>query len=282
MLSSPATADARNERPQLFTTHSFDADGLVTFEWHRVSAVGPSPREQAGLSFSGDGQRLYVVAGRQGTNALADVWRFDRAAQSWTLLELSSTFAPRYDAGIAVRGDTIFVGGGVDGAGAFLGDLVEIDGLTGGTILHGNVLPAGARPSLVIDDHGDELLYGGGYVGTTWYADLFRVDFLHGSAQSAQFIRNFAGDGMPVTENHAVHGDVFHEIYWAIPGYSASAPNPSVYALRGDVVSGGQGGGTLLRVASGSGTTSPERRTNPRGTARSVRLRGVAASQGAR
>ncbi len=167
----------------------------------------------------------------------------------------------RYDAGLAVINDTLFVGGGAAWGGGALGDLYEINGLTGASQAYGNVLPAGAAPWLSFNGHGHGLVYAGGYIGSTWYRDLWLVTLMETTAISS-FVYNFAADGVAGTADYSVVADIYHDMYWAIPGHNPGGPTQTIRYLRdakSEVVPSGGGGAGAARVA--SGTTSPARMT---------------------
>jgi len=116
-------------------------------------------------------------------------------------------------------------------------------------------------PSLSFDDHGDGLIYGGGYWNTTWYADLWTVRF-QGSQVITSFVRNFSSDGMASTPNYAVVADLYHEMYWGIPGYNGAGTAQDVRFLRdgsANVIKIYDAGGDGLLAATllaGSGTSA--------------------------
>lgn len=244
-----------------FTTHSYGSDNSVAFVWHKATSNGspPSPREKAAVSYNAAGTRLYVVGGRDDTHAFSDVRYYDFALQKWYVVNLSATLSARYDVGLAVTNDTLFVGGGAAWGGGVLGDLFEINGATGVTRAYGSVLPLGGSPWLSFDWHGHGLVYAGGYYGTTWYRDLWLVTLMDTSASSA-FVYNFAADGMAGTVDYSIVADLYHDMYWAIPGNNPGGPAQPIRFLRdakSAVVPVGGGGGMAARIA--SGTSSPER-----------------------
>lgn len=269
------------------TTHTYNANNRVEYKWHRVE--GPTalaPRENSALVASADGQRMYVIGGRSGANVYGDVWRYDLGTGRWMLIELSASIPARYDATAVAMNDRLFVGGGITSGGTYLGDLLEIDGITGGVMNYGSVLPIGALPDLTFDAHYEGLLYAGGYVGTTWYRDLWTVRIL-GSSVTTSFVHDFGGDGLAATRNYSLVGDLNHNAFWAVPGHEVGGSGQKVWFLQDGVVS--SGGGTALRAATaGSGgttgptTSSPARRTNPRGTPRAVQVRPTRLAGGVR
>jgi len=263
-----------------YTTHTAGANDAPVYTWHRLTPAGAVPvaREGAALSFNGAGTRLYLVGGRSGSTTYDDVRSYDLTANSWSVLTLSGTLPERYDAGLAVRGDVLYVGGGATTAGAFLGDLLRVDGLTGELKNFGNALPLGAAPSMSFDEHGDGLVYGGGYVGATWYADVWTVRF-EGPQTITSFVRNFGGDGMAATPGYAVVADLYHDMFWGVPGHATSGAQPEICFLRdgvATVVKLGDTGSPLLaaRVAGGAETdVSPARvLRNPRGSGSPTRV----------
>jgi hypothetical protein len=159
-------------------------------------------------------------------------------------------------------GDRIFFGGGTTASGNVLGDLYECEVTTGVMTSYGNVLPLGGAPYLGIDEHGEGLIYAGGYYGTTWYRDLWRVTINPAGAQ-ASFLYDFGAAGLGPTEHYAVLPDVFHQMYWALPGHATgSLSSGGVWFLDGATVSindGDSGGVLALRAGAGSG--NPVRRT---------------------
>ncbi len=257
--------DANNalQSDLFYTTHTYDPYGDPAYVWHRAPAVGalPSAREKAALAFNSARTRIYVIGGRNGATTHDDVRWYDLAAQKWFVASLSAALPARYDAAVAVRDDTLYVGGGATTSGTFLGDLWRIDGVSGEVTGYGNALPLGALPSLSFDDHGDGLIYGGGYYGTTWYADVWTVRF-EGVQVITSFVRNFALDGMAPTPGYAVVADLYHGMYWGVPGYNPSGPLQDVRFLRDGavtVIKTNDSGSTLAAVrASGTGTTTPE------------------------
>lgn len=249
-----------------FTTHTYLANGDVSYTWHRATQVGspPTAREDAAVSFNASGTRLYVVGGRAGTTLYNDVRYYDFANEKWYVVSLSSALSARYDAGLAVSNDTLFIGGGVGPGTTYLGDLLEIDGTTGQVRDFGNVLPTGGAPQLSFDDHHHGLVFAGGYVGTQWYADLWRVTIADTSASTA-FIRNFSSDGMAATPNYSVVADLYHGMYWAVPGYNPSGPRQELQYLRDEtskiVTTGGGGGSAFAARSSAPAPTNPPRQT---------------------
>lgn len=260
-----------------FTTRDVDSYGLPKFTWHRAipgDTVAPSVREDATLTMSADGSKVFVVGGRDGSGPLGDVWVFSFSSSKWTQLATSAPFAARYDAGVAVKGNTLYIGGGVGPGGGFLGDLVRLNGDTGELYSYGWVLPSGASPDLSFDEHGDGLVYAGGYVGSWWYSDLWRVTFNEVSASSA-FIHDFGWNGLGPTEGYVVVADVFHNMYWGVPGYTATGnPGGTYLLLDGQVTTATpQSPSGLLRVAGGGSSggitrgAPGTRSTRPRGSA---------------
>ncbi len=260
-----------NRTNELFyTTQTFNTDGIPTYTWHRATSSSPAPpvRQDAAVALSADGTRLFVVGGRSGATVYNDVWvyRFDQS--KWVQLTPSTTITARYDAAIAVKGNTLYIAGGVNSTGGYLGDLVRINGLDGTTYSYGYVLPTGAAPDLSFDDHGDGLIYGGGYIGTTWYRDVFRVALTDTTA-STSFVHDFGWDGLGPSEGYVVVGDLEHNMYWGVPGYGTGT-NMGVYFLQDGVATPVQpgGGGALLRVGEPAGIERDEPgnpRTRPRG-----------------
>ena len=102
-----------------YTTHTYDANGAAVYAWHRASTLGspPSARENASVSFNASGDRIYVVAGRDNAQALNDARYYDLTNQKWFAVTVSSPFTARYDVGLAVTNDTLFVGGGASWGG---------------------------------------------------------------------------------------------------------------------------------------------------------------------
>ena len=182
---------------------------------------------------------------------MGDVWSYELATGHWRAL---TRVAPRYDAGLVARGDELFVGGGMGAGGVALGDLLRIRGESGSTQSYGNALPMGAAPFLGFDEHGDGLVYGGGYVGAMWYRDVWHVTLLENAA-STSFVADFSGHGMPASEQYALVADVHHGYYWALPGYTGSTSVLGTWLLARGVVEHIKPGtaGTMLRAASGGG-----------------------------
>ncbi|MDP3273687.1 MAG: hypothetical protein Q8Q09_00730 [Deltaproteobacteria bacterium] len=124
------------------------------------------------------------------------------------------------------------------------------------------------------DDHGDGLIYGGGYVGTWWYSDVWRVT-LDETFASAAFIHDFGWNGLGPTEGFAIVGDIDHGMYWGVPGYAASGGVAGTYLLldgQATVNAPGNNPGPLLRVAGGGSggivrAAPGTRSTRPRETA---------------
>jgi Trypsin-like peptidase domain len=252
-----------------YTTHTYAADGTPNYVWHRAPSTGavPAAREMAALSFNGNGTRIYIVGGRDAT-AYADVRWYDLAAMKWVNAALSTPLPARFDAAVAVLGDTLFVGGGATVAGGVMGDLWRVDGTSGAVAGYGNALPLGGRPSLSFDDHGDGLVYGGGYYGSTWYADVWTVRF-RGSQVITSFVRNFGIDGMSATPDYAVVADLYHDMFWGVPGLNTGGTAQDIRFLRDGAVTAIKifdTGGSMLSAASRSepDTTIPRDRSPPR------------------
>ncbi|MFO0609079.1 MAG: kelch repeat-containing protein [Polyangiales bacterium] len=264
-----------------YTTHTAGANDAPVYTWHRLAPAGSAPaaREGAALSFNGAGKRLYLVGGRNGSTTYDDVRSYDLVTSTWSALTLSGTLPARYDAGLAVRGDVLYIGGGATATGTFLGDLLRVDGLTGELKNFGNALPLGAAPSMSFDEHGDGLVYGGGYVGATWYADVWTVRF-EGPQTITSFVRNFGSDGMAATPGYAVVADLYHDMFWGVPGHLPSGTQPEIRFLRDGVATvvklGDTGSATLAaRSAGGGGSAdiSPARvLRNPRGSGSPTRI----------
>lgn len=256
-------------------------DGRYIYEWQLIAAAtNPPARIRAAMTASADGKTLYLFGGRMSDTgaALADLWAFDVPSSTWTQRTLSAAIPARFDTAIAVRGDELYIGGGIDGSGYAMSDLWRVDGASGAAYGYGNVLPAGGLPDLSFDDHGDGLVYAGGYIGATWYRDLWRVDLSETSA-STSFVHDFSGDGLGATENYAVVSDLEHNLFWAVPGYAGSGNPQGTWLLDGATASGisqgGQGNnGTLtLRSATlGATSATPTRRPIGRRGARSATL----------
>lgn len=260
-------------------TPQLQPDGRYIYEWERLfPATSPPARIQSTMVASADGQTLYLFGGRtsDGGTLLDDLWAFDVVSGTWSQRTLSTAISARYDTSIAVRGDDLYIGGGIGTSGYALSDLWRVRGTDGDTFSFGNVLPAGALADLAFDDHGDGLVYAGGYIGTTWYRDLWRVS-LDGPTASTSFVHDFSGDGLGATENYAVVSDLEHGMFWAVPGY-ASVGNPQgTWLLEGNVASlvgNGSQGGPALRATSGTVTMDLDRRPiGRRGTRSSTLVR---------
>jgi hypothetical protein len=247
-----------------YTTHAYPSGDTPHYVWHRLPNAGAVPlaREGAAVAFNGGGTHLYVVGGRSGSTTFSDVRVYELATQKWSLPTLSTTIAERYDAGLAVLGNVLYVGGGATTTGASLGDLIRVDMDTHEVTNYGNALPLGALPSLSFDDHGDGLVYGGGYYGTTWYADVWTVRFV-GTQTITSFVRNFGADGMAATPNYAVVADLYHGMFWGVPGHATTAAQPEIRFLRDGVATivkqNDTGGAALLAARSASPDVSPAR-----------------------
>ncbi|MDP3277153.1 MAG: hypothetical protein Q8Q09_18320 [Deltaproteobacteria bacterium] len=172
-----------------------------------------------------------------------------------------------------------FLATGIDASGSPLGDLWRIDGMTGQAVGYGNVLPSGGLPDLSFDDHGDGLVYAGGYVGTTWYRDLWIIRFT-GDVANTAFVHDFAWDGLAPTEHYAVVADLEHGMFWAVPG-SQLAGNPAplgIYDLdaAGASLLSQQGSTSAARIASPSGSSVDLRRRTDDHAARTPRAAVIA------
>ena len=251
-------ADGTLRRNLYAATPQASASGLPTYHWAELSneTLGPTPRDRATLAVSGDGSRVFLIGGRgTGNVALGDVWSFHVPTGQWSLL----THLPaRYDAGACVRGNEIFVGGGIGPGGQALGDLIRVQGTSGVQFSYGNALPTGGLPFLNFDENGDGLVYGGGYVGSTWYRDLWRIDLFEQYA-STWFLHDFSSNGMPASERFAMVPDVHHGFYWALPGYNGSASVLGVWLRARGVVEQIKPGSasTMLRMSSSSDGGAP-------------------------
>jgi hypothetical protein len=244
-----------------YTTRTSDAFGLPQYTWHRAvpqSGIEPSPREDAAVALSHDGTRIYVIGGRDASGALGDIWVFDRVSSKWSQLALSTPMTARYDAGVAVKGSTLYIGGGVGPGPNYLGDLYRVDGISGEAYAYGPVLPTGGSPDLAFDDHGDGLVYAGGYVGSWWYSDLWRVTLDDTHASSA-FIHDFGWDGLGPTEGYVVLSDLEHNMFWGVPGYTATGnPLGTYLLLDGKVSAANPGHPSPLRTTRSGADTSSE------------------------
>jgi hypothetical protein len=165
-----------SDRATLFRGDPIEIEGGRIYNWKRLDVTGPAARRDAAMIFDGSGRFLILVGGRSGTaaspTALQDIWRFDTVLETWTQVATSSSFAGRYDIGLTSLGDRVFFGGGATASGSVLGDLYECETSTGVLTSYGNVLPLGGAPYLGIDEHGEGLIYAGGYYGNYWYRDL--------------------------------------------------------------------------------------------------------------
>jgi hypothetical protein len=255
-----------------FTTHTLDSGGNPTFTWHHAPtpSFAIAARDAATMAFNADGDRIFIIGGRSSSGNLRDVLVFDRVASNWTKLVEQAPWIARFDAAVAVRGNEFYLGGGSDGVYQYA-DLWRIDGNTGNTQGFGYVLPAGGAPSLTFDDHGEGLIYGGGYYGSAWYADLWTVRF-QGTQVVTSFVRNFASDGLAPTANYAIVGDVHHGMYWAVPGHLPGGARQDIRYLHdatATVIKVNDSGtsGVAARAAGGSpGSTDqpPARQTTRR------------------
>ena len=125
-------------------------------------------------------------------------------------------------------------------------------------------------------------------MGTTWYRDLWLVTVQDGTA-SASFVYNFAADGMAGTPDYSVVADLYHGMYWGVPGYNAGGALQDERFVRDGlsaVVKPGDTGGGALALASVASSTTTETTTNPprqeRRTDRSIRSAPVSAPVSAR
>jgi hypothetical protein len=251
-----------------YTSHSYDASGHVVYTWHKAAFNGspPSAREGASLAYNAIGKRLYVFGGRDGSGAYGDLRHYDLIVGKWYQATLSTTISARYDVGVAVSNDTLFLAGGAAWGGSALGDLHEIDGLTGEVRAYGNVLPQGARPWFSFDDHGDGFVYGGGYIGSTWYRDVWLVDVHQDGTVNTSFVYNFAIDGMAGTADYAVVADIYHGMYWGVPGHNPGGATQSLRYLRDAtsyVVDPSGNGSAPLAARVATGSSRPSAPTSP-------------------
>ena len=123
-----------------------------------------------------------------------------------------------------------------------------------------------AAPDLSFDDHGDGLIFGGGYYGATWYRDIWKVSVNEVTATSS-FVYDFGWSGLGPSENYVVVSDIEHDLFWGVPGYAAAGnPGGTYFLIDGQAsqVPVGGGGG-LLRVAGGG---QPDLRRGAPGTPR--------------
>lgn len=238
-----------------------DANHNATYQWTRLNfANAPSARVDHAMMLGGDGQSLYVAGGRDLLgNLLGDLHRYNIADKTWTLV--SNTLTPRAEMGMAAADDLLYLGGGVEGSGSESGRIVRIDGLNGLVTHDLTSLPTGAWPDLSVTPHADGLIYAGGRVGSTWYRDIWRVDFTDTSV-SATFLHNFANDGLVASQRYAVQGDLLHGFFWGVPGWTGGPNAIGTWFVSGN----GQGqatppggSGPLLRSASASTGTPPAR-----------------------
>jgi hypothetical protein len=210
-------------------------------------------------------------------------WTRLRTTPTWTQRTLSASIPARFDTSIAIREDSLYIGGGIDSSNTALGDLWRVDGTTGVAHSYGSVLPAGASADLAFDDHGDGLVYAGGYVGTTWYRDLW-ITTLDGDSAITRFVHDFSADGLIASENYSVISDLEHQRFWAVPGYASTGSAQGTWQLDGAtstlIESGSQGGG-LLRLASTSSALT-RRPIGRRGAARSLIVRPFARAEASR
>lgn len=281
------TASGALSSSLFFTTHVLDTNGNPTYTWHAASSYGapPTARENAALAVNASGNQIYVIAGRAGTTLYGDVTVYDTELSKWFSRALSQTFTSRYDASVAVLNDTLYVGGGVGSGPTFLGDLVQIEGTSGDVTLFGNVLPVGGLPSLSFDDHYQGLIYGGGYDSLGWYRDIWTVT-LNGSSAVTAFVHDFSGDGLAATPNYALIGDLYHHMFWGVPGYNTNGPPQDEWYVRdtaGDVTKTQGGVGPLVAMRGGArASRSPPRRTTRRGDHAGARVASGATEAGPR
>jgi hypothetical protein len=148
---------------------------------------------------------------------------------------------------------------------------------------YGEALPAGAWPDLSMAPHGDGLVLAGGLWANTWYRDVWRVTVGSQSASSA-FVHDFATDGLVANQRFTVQGDLTHQMFWGVPGYSMGQDPYGVWFVDstgdGQLVTGG--GSQLLRSAT-TATSQPTRATAaPRRVARRNARAAVIVRPGAR
>jgi hypothetical protein len=118
----------------------------------------------------------------------------------------------------------------------------------------------------------DPYVYAGGYIGSTWYRDLWRVS-LEGTGATTTFVHDFSGDGLGASENYAVVSDLEHDMFWAVPGYASTGNPQGTWFLQGGIATSIEQGsqqGSLLRVVSGGSSSSLARRPIGRRGARSA------------
>jgi hypothetical protein len=240
------------------------ADLNVTYEWQRITGSNaPVARVEHSLVVGGSGRYVYVAGGRDADGKLlGDVHRFDSETNVWTLV--TNTLTPRAQMGVAAADDLLYLGGGVEASGYESGLIVRINGLSGVVSHSVNALPTGAWPDLSVSPHTDGLIYAGGRVGSTWYRDIWRVDF-NDTTATASFLHDFGSDGLVASEHYAVQGDLLHGFFWGVPGRTNGANALGTWFVdgnsQGQVTQPGSGGVGLLRVA---GPTSPARQRGSR------------------
>jgi hypothetical protein len=267
-------------------TPATQPDGSVVYEWALLQpTIAPPARTRAVLVASATGKSLYLFGGRDGQAGplMNDLWVYDVPTNSWTQRTLSVAIPARFDTSIAIREDKLYIGGGIDESNNALADLWRIDGTTGDTHGYGLVLPAGASADLAFDDHGDGLIYAGGYIGTTWYRDLW-ITTLDGDSASTRFVHDFSADGLVATENYAVVSDIEHQLFWAVPGYAPAGSAQGTWLLNGvagTLIEGGSQGGSALRLVSPTPTLA-RRPVGRRGAPRSRVVRTFARTEASR
>ncbi len=199
------------------------SEGNTSYLWHRFAATGPAAREFAAVGVTFDQRHVVVAGGRDALGVpIGDAWDFDVVTESWRLLASADDRVAVYDASAAVRGNSLFVGGGINTMGRDVPRLIEIDTASGEIVDFGAVLPKHSHGDLSVSPHGDALMFAGGQGGGVWFTDLWRVD-VDGQSALSTFIHDFASDGMPPSTGFAVQGDLLHGMYWGVPGYAFGA-----------------------------------------------------------
>uniref|UniRef100_A0A7S2XIU6 BTB domain-containing protein n=1 Tax=Attheya septentrionalis TaxID=420275 RepID=A0A7S2XIU6_9STRA len=137
-----------------FWSYSFD-----TATWEEVEVLStekPGCRENNGVVI-GDGSRIFLFGGYNGTSWLNDLWMFDLDTQRWTCIQESSD--PNAQPG--------------DESSMAMGS--SFSGVQHGTLVRGTV--PSRRFGYVSIVHNNKFVVFGGFDGSKWLNDMYEFDF---------------------------------------------------------------------------------------------------------
>ncbi len=178
-----ANGDGQAADESTTTTLKRTTTTLAPATWEALSPTGdlPAPRLGSSMVHLADGNRLLLFGGYDGSKYMSDLWSYDLATGSWTVLAPAGAVPPArasqataYD---PVAGQLVMFGG-YDGS-SYMGDAWSYDATNGSwspLAATGTTPHARYGHSLVYDSDSKKMLLFGGYDGSVQYADTWSYD----------------------------------------------------------------------------------------------------------